>query len=111
MPIEITKPEQILGRQVKLRFDMYKPENWIYQYGFDWPGYEFGFVMEIQSWFTDRGKCIDRINRVGLNLYNRAGQLYVHNGRVGIPQITVISFTTNELTLIGADGRLGDDLI
>jgi hypothetical protein len=111
MAIEITKPEQILGQRVKLRFDMYKPDNWIYRYGHNWPGFEFGIVVEIQSWHQDRRKRIDRVNQVGLNLYNRVGHLYVHSNRAGIPQVAIVGFATNELILIREDGSYGDDLL
>jgi hypothetical protein len=111
MALEITKPEQILGRQVKLRIDQYKPDNWVQRFGWDWPGYELDIVVEIQGWLLDRRRRIDRVNKVGLAMYNRFGHLYTHNGRFEIPQLAVVGFSTNELTLIRADGRIQDDLL
>lgn len=93
-----------LGDLVRLKHP-YRPSEWVYRQAKDWPGFEWGIVVEIvATQFTVNGAAYGPATvprTVSLHLYDRQGQLYIEPQlqQAGILIPTYVDFHLSEVQL------------
>lgn len=100
---------EMLGKRIKLN-ESYKPEEYVFEYGREWSGFEYGIITEIISHEFDREMRREQVKNVSAHLFDREGRLYLcgkrEEGKSSVPVPTFVDFHISEFMIL-TDNMLG----